>query len=577
MKYIVLWFLVLTSSIVQATPSRVNAPVNGSGWSYNQHGTGYHVVNGGVGDADDTMAWDINFGSGADDNGMPVYAVEEGTIYTGNGWGGSSVGQVLINHTINGDEWSTGYLHMTNIVKKSGSVNKGDIVGYISDKGTPGSIHLHFAVYDSHGKQYLDSVNVNIDQTSYPLNQLEVFDFWQSRSDLTYPASCSEGENIIDAQFKVKNITSNSIYINKLALAVHHSDGSHFFDMNLWDSEQSLQVNDSLHLRESSAWITELGQYELIAKSYYDNEWHKIGSQNFSVVANNSCSAGGNTESNNTSWTTGAYGNNENRSEVLSISGASSLNVTISGTTESGWDYLYIYDENGNQVKRLDGSIDTSFTVNGSSITAKLITDGSVTSSGVTVSVTGGGNSTGENNESNKTSWTTGAYGDNENRSEILSISGATSLTVSVSGTTEDNYDYLYVYDENDNQVKRLDGSIDTNFTVNGSSITVTLITDGSVTRSGVTVNIVEGSNTDIGDNSEVIEEFINKCINKYSGYFGIKSGNLYICDSDYFCQNTTGGNLGDVTKISIHQELEGNQFRYYWGGWGELSLDACD
>jgi hypothetical protein len=60
---------------------------------------------------------------------------------------------------------------MKDIVKKSGIVKKGDIIGYISDKGTPGSWHLHFAVYNSHGKYALKSVNVNFNNpTIYPLS-----------------------------------------------------------------------------------------------------------------------------------------------------------------------------------------------------------------------------------------------------------------------------------------------------------------------------------------------------------------------------------------------------------------------
>lgn len=386
---------------------------------------------------------------------------------------------------------TTIYLHAREVYVSNGeSVASGDRLGEQGNAGlgytnSTSAEHVHVEVRNGRKTGAACGASTTIDPVDYlysesvvngaSTNQLEIFDFWQSRSDLTYPASCSEGESIINAKFKVKNITSYSIYINKLALAVHRPDGSHFFDMNLWDSEQSIQANGSLDLYESSAWITELGQYELVAKAYYGNKWHKIGTQEFSVVTNNSCSTVGNTENNKTIWITGAYGNNENRSEVLSISGVSSL-------------------------------------------------------------------------------------------------------TVSVSGTTENNYDYLYVYDENGNQVQQLDGSIDTSFTVSGSSITATLITDGSITRSGVTVSIEEGSNTSTGDNNDdAIEEFFNKCINKYSGYFGSTSGSLYICDSDYFCQNTTGGNLGDVTKISIHQELDGNQFRYYWGGWGTLSLDACE
>ena len=41
-----------------------------------------------------------------------------------------------------------------------------------------------------------------------------------------------------------------------------------------------------------------------------------------------------------TTWTTGHYGNNVNRSKTLSISGASSLTVTVLGETENSYDFI---------------------------------------------------------------------------------------------------------------------------------------------------------------------------------------------------------------------------------------------
>lgn len=94
-----------------------------------------------------------------------------------------------------------------------------------------------------------------------------------------------------------------------------------------------------------------------------------------------------NTENNDTTWTTGEYANDQDISKVLSIPGASSLTVTVSGVTEDTYDFFYIYDANGSEIKKLDGSINESFTVNGSSITARLISDNVETRSGVTVSI----------------------------------------------------------------------------------------------------------------------------------------------------------------------------------------------
>jgi len=89
-----------------------------------------------------------------------------------------------------------------------------------------------------------------------------------------------------------------------------------------------------------------------------------------------------------TTWTTGAYENNEDRRQELSIAGATRLSVHIEGETESRYDYIYIYDADGNQIAKLDGNINETLTVDGASITARLTSDGSVTKDGVTVTIT---------------------------------------------------------------------------------------------------------------------------------------------------------------------------------------------
>ena len=202
-----------------------------------------------------------------------------------------------------------------------------------------------------------------------------------------------------------------------------------------------------------------------------------------------------------TTWTTGHYSNNTDVSQVLSIANASSLTVTVSGETERRYDYLYIYDENGDQVARFDGNINETLTVQGSSITARLVSDGSITKSGVTVTISSNGGTpsptptatpspTPTPDPDDVTTWTTGHYGNNTDISQVLSIGGATSLTVTVHGETERRYDYLYIYDENGDQVARFDGRINETISLQGSSITARLVSDYSVTKSGVTVSI---------------------------------------------------------------------------------------
>jgi hypothetical protein len=202
-----------------------------------------------------------------------------------------------------------------------------------------------------------------------------------------------------------------------------------------------------------------------------------------------------------TTWTTGAYSNNEDRREQLSIPNATRLIVTIAGRTERNYDFVYIYDNKGRRVKRLHGAINEKFTVNGSSIIARLRSDYSITESGVTVTIENADNT----NQQPITSWTTGAYGNNEDRREQLSIPNATRLIVTVSGETERWYDFIYIYNNRGRRIRRLHGTINQEFTVNGSSITARLRSDYSITKPGVTVTIRDAN----GGSSDTVKPVI--------------------------------------------------------------------
>ncbi len=181
---------------VYAVPSQIDMPVDLSysnnkhcvstsyqctkGWSFWQHKGGYHRSRGGISGANDYYAWDINLNSPSRnyDRGKPVKAVESGWIYAGSGWGRTSSGQLLINHTSGRDKWSSGYLHMNSITSKKSRckqryiyancyVSRGEVIGYISRVGKTDNDHLHFAVYNSHGKSSgMRSANVNFNAGS---------------------------------------------------------------------------------------------------------------------------------------------------------------------------------------------------------------------------------------------------------------------------------------------------------------------------------------------------------------------------------------------------------------------------
>ncbi|MBT7307224.1 MAG: PKD domain-containing protein, partial [Gammaproteobacteria bacterium] len=292
--------------------------------------------------------------------------------------------------------------------------------------------------------------------------------------------------------------------------------------------------------------------------------------------------AGGGSVAEEDSWATGRYSNSENRSQLLTIPGASSLTVTVVGETERSFDYFYVYDSNGTQLQRYHGSISDTFTVAGDSITARLTSDSSVTRNGVTITVQGDGangissyswsssdgqmatgqsasllfesagtydvtltviDSNGQSNSltqqvtttydppiaqftmspesgatpltvqldgsasheagsagtaSSSASWNTGPYTNNESRQEILSVSGASEMVVTLVGETEAFYDYIKIYDGSGSLVQQFTGVMNESVTVSGDTITAELVSDHSVTREGVVVTASSASGNGI-------------------------------------------------------------------------------
>ena len=86
-------------------------------------------------------------------------------------------------------------------------------------------------------------------------------------------------------------------------------------------------------------------------------------------------------------WRTGNYRNNSIIGQILYISKATSLNVTINGETEKDYDFIIIYNQDGNEVARFSGLINKKLTISGSYIIAILISDSSITKSGVKVAI----------------------------------------------------------------------------------------------------------------------------------------------------------------------------------------------
>ncbi len=81
--------------------------------------------------------------------GTPVYAAAPGEVIRA-GWRASGWGnQVVIDHGIHrGVDVVTTYNHLSSITKFSGSVNRGQLIGYSGTTGYSTGCHLHFGVYE---------------------------------------------------------------------------------------------------------------------------------------------------------------------------------------------------------------------------------------------------------------------------------------------------------------------------------------------------------------------------------------------------------------------------------------------
>ena len=79
--------------------------------------------------------------------GVPIKAAEDGSIVRA-GVNGGFGNQIVVNHGIvGGQPLATSYNHMSGYERTSGSVSRGEVIGYIGTTGASTGCHLHFEVY----------------------------------------------------------------------------------------------------------------------------------------------------------------------------------------------------------------------------------------------------------------------------------------------------------------------------------------------------------------------------------------------------------------------------------------------
>ena len=238
--------------------------------------------------------------------------------------------------------------------------------------------------------------------------------------------------------------------------------------------------------------------------------------------------------------------------EYTHPTGADRLDITFSSdtATESTYDWIYIFDGNGNQIEKQSGTAlaGKTVTVPGNIVKIRLTSDGSVTKNGFTVTnITATSSTTGTVNVSSVSSLQSAhPYLDNTDKIWVYTHpTSAASLKITFSSDTEteNNYDYIYILDGNGNQVGKYCGTAlaGKTITVPGNIIKIRLTSDYSNTKYGFRVtSITEGSST---------SEETHQAATYRNGYYEISNASqLY-----WFAQQVNSG------RTSINGRLIAN------------------
>jgi hypothetical protein len=167
---------------------------------------------------------------------------------------------------------------------------------------------------------------------------------------------------------------------------------------------------------------------------------------------------------------------------------------------------------------------------------------------------------------SSGTTWSSGAYSNNADISKTLSVSGASSMTVTVTGEIENNYDFLYVYGANGQLIREFTGSINETFAVSGSSIGIRFTSDASITKSGVTVVVSAGDNTGLTE-AQKADEVLNCVENLVPAWFSPHQQN-----QEYSQQ---GGEIIYARFYANSIQAVWGEYFWYYGNSGEWNFIA--
>lgn len=191
------------------------------------------------------------------------------------------------------------------------------------------------------------------------------------------------------------------------------------------------------------------------------------------------------------SFATGAYSNYESRSDTFLRQGASKLLVAVDGRTEAGHDFIRVYDGYGNLVRELSGLMYSAFVVDSHEVRIEFTSDHSVTDSGAVVSVW----EPSEIFSTNGDLYSTSNYENNAFRNRFLfpgweSGTALANLDLVIYGDTYD-WDFIRVKDDVWGSVLyEYYGWLDERTAIDTDWVEVLFDSDGSVTRTGATVDL---------------------------------------------------------------------------------------
>ncbi len=112
--------------------------------------------------------------------GTPIYSIANGTvIHVGDGIGGRSSNLIVIAHEINGEKYTSWYVHMYDdgvFVNVGDEVEAGQHIGDVGSKGYSTGPHLHFEIHTGHDLTASTSNVVNPVEMLVKLDAVEISD-----------------------------------------------------------------------------------------------------------------------------------------------------------------------------------------------------------------------------------------------------------------------------------------------------------------------------------------------------------------------------------------------------------------